>query len=628
MKIINPTLSLLIALTALVVSAAPAHAAEVWWLGGDGDWNDPTKWSGGEIPDVGDTVWLGYADGGNVSNAAQTITLAGDVVIDRLRIFGNDDRAVTLNGGTLMFGAPNSGNAIVIDATASQPTTFNSNLAINRRAQVNVNNSLDLIINGNVQPTPPLIPGTEDPFPNYSSSSWSWRIAGAGNAPVVFEGSASQSIGHLEVVAPGQAIVADNAAISFTRLAANQNISSRFEQNAAVSAITVDAGRTMSLIRAESGDVAVGSRSMDIMGGATGILQIAAGSEEQGHFTLIAGRMGNGESNSTGLGPGAALVLSADSTVEFQTTTTSTHRRGIFAADNERISGAGNLRMNMNNAADVLHVYGVLTYTGRTMLESGEFQLRVAGTGEESWQIGQLPQGTIAEIGSSAKLNLNGIDQQLGGISNYNDTAGEVLLGGAVMTIHSQANSAFSGTISGTGAIVKQGEATFTINGNYTNPVGRDLIVADGLFAVSNQLSLVDGTFALTGGRITADTLVATNVTWAVILAATAADLHMVAVTNADITAAILAIELDLDYTPLIGTQFTLLYASESITGANSSNMFGYTDGAELTISGVNFVINWVEGSEAIVLTVIPEPAHVAILFGLATLLIVRHRRR
>lgn len=617
------------------------HSATIWWTGeGDGlTWEDAGNWSSETVPGIEDTVWLGYADadGDGVANQPQSITVAGDTMVAQIQVFAEGDRSVTVNGGTFLFATENAAtnNPIIVHADAASAVTINSNLQINRRNPISHNGDFELRLGGNISATPQYIPGSDPPvvFPGWNTGSWEFRYTAdesGGMGVIRLQGSGSQSVGQSYVMQSGGAIVFDNPLLTTGRVGVDSNVELRFAQIGALGGLAVDANRVASVYREGTSDMFVAAAGgADISGGSSGVVQLVEGDPGQGHLTFQVRRMGGAEtiaSGGTGIGTGPSIVTAADTTVEIGTHSIA-RRNLISAADNERISGEGNVRLNMNSAGQVFELYGVLTYTGRTMLETGV--LRLMNAGELSWQTGQLPVGTIVEIGSSATLNLNGIDQQVGGVSDYLSSSGELILGGAVLTINSAVDSTFGGDLSGGGTIIKTGAATFTVDGNYTNPVGRTLRVEQGTFAVDGTLSVTDGVFELAGGRVAAATLNANDITWEVILAATAANQQMATVTTANITDSLLALDLDLGYTPAFGTQFTLLYASDSIIGADATNMFGYADGASIFVDGVEFVINWVEGSESIVLTVIPEPGQAAALAGLLALLaIVLLRRR
>lgn len=90
-----------------------------------------------------------------------------------------------------------------------------------------------------------------------------------------------------------------------------------------------------------------------------------------------------------------------------------------------------------------------------------------------------------------------------------------------------------------------------------------------------------------------------------------------------------LILDLDESYTPSFGQSFTLVSA-DAIIGAGpdfGNAVFQYTDGDTFFISGVEFQIDWVTGSENIVLTVIPEPrAYGLLVLALAGLAVAARK--
>jgi autotransporter-associated beta strand protein len=81
---------------------------------------------------------------------------------------------------------------------------------------------------------------------------------------------------------------------------------------------------------------------------------------------------------------------------------------------------------------------------------------------------GELPLNTAVNItGSTATLDLNGINQTIGSLSGV--AGSSVLLGSGILTLGGNGTSTtFSGTISGTGGIIKTGGGTFMIAGANT----------------------------------------------------------------------------------------------------------------------------------------------------------------
>ncbi|HVT80922.1 MAG TPA: hypothetical protein VHM90_09715, partial [Phycisphaerae bacterium] len=88
---IRKTLALLV-----WASAASAHGAQIvsTWLGGAGNWNDPTKWSGGVVPSNAANSYLVNIDG--ASPTASVVTWNASpanlpaISLDALTIDAND----------------------------------------------------------------------------------------------------------------------------------------------------------------------------------------------------------------------------------------------------------------------------------------------------------------------------------------------------------------------------------------------------------------------------------------------------------------------------------------------------------------------------------------------------------
>src|SRR5262244_3555831 len=93
------------------VTAARAAQQPANWLGGAGDWDDPTKWSTGVIPDNGGgTTYAVNIDNGNAAASSGTLHGSGPTrTVDSLQIDSGDQLAmdghplnvagpITLNG--------------------------------------------------------------------------------------------------------------------------------------------------------------------------------------------------------------------------------------------------------------------------------------------------------------------------------------------------------------------------------------------------------------------------------------------------------------------------------------------------------------------------------------------------
>lgn len=330
------------------------------------------------------------------------------------------------------------------------------------------------------------------------------------------------------------------------------------------------------------------------------------------------------------------IVTQENTYIRFDSTGTALLSYGANSQRATRISGAGHL---WKSNSGTLEVQTENTYTGRTMISGGTLRLGSHTIGDDTFH-GQLPSGTIVELGSGATFDLNGINQTIGGLSGWRgldqdqgETFGTVQLSGATLTINASEASSFdlsSGSIAGTGALVKSGSATFTLSGDYDSAAGRTLRLEGGLLEVGTTL-LIDeaSTFELAGGRLAATNLLAENTQWDISLLLANVDQTLVNIAAfADITGAQLNLELGAGYSPSFGQTFTLLSADFIDGASEGGSLFQYTDGETFLISGIEFQIDWVSGSENIVLTVIPEPRAWASLGLLALGMLLWKRRR
>ncbi|MBL8384075.1 MAG: autotransporter-associated beta strand repeat-containing protein [Burkholderiales bacterium] len=115
------------------------------------------------------------------------------------------------------------------------------------------------------------------------------------------------------------------------------------------------------------------------------------------------------------------------------------------------ISGAGGLT---KTGAGTLTLGGPNTYIGATTIDEGTLALGASS---------RLAIGTALIIGSGARFNLAGYNQEVGSLSG----AGNLTLGGGTLTTGgNDASTAFSGIISGAGSLTKIGAGTLTLSGN------------------------------------------------------------------------------------------------------------------------------------------------------------------
>jgi RHS repeat-associated protein len=228
----------------------------------------------------------------------------------------------------------------------------------------------------------------------------------------------------------------------------------------------VGAGSTLSLagiaeLCGPFGFSKTGSGSLELAGPSTyngptavmaGTLRLAAGSlPDSSPVSIAAGATLdlNGMSASIGSLDGEGNVVLGGGTLTVDSTSDST-----FAGT---ISGVGGLA-KLGPATLVLA--GVNTYTGPTIISAGTVRVGAPAN--------CIPDSGPCEVLAGATLDLNGYNETIGPL----DGDGSVALGTGSLTVNSTSDSAFSGTISGAGALAKMGPARLELTGTNTYAAG------------------------------------------------------------------------------------------------------------------------------------------------------------
>jgi fibronectin-binding autotransporter adhesin len=216
---------------------------------------------------------------------------------------------------------------------------------------------------------------------------------------------------------------------------------------------------------------------------------------------------------------GYALVMGstkADSRIDFTnniglddgTATNSYFAREIRVADNTGsandvarlsgiISGSANADL-LKTGAGVLELTGTNTYSGNTLIQQGTL---IATNG-----------AAIANTSAVVLSNTPGVTFQLnnsetiGALSGGGSTGGDVVLQANNLTVGDQRDSTFSGVITGSGLLTKQGAGTLTLNSANTHSGG--VTVTAGSLAVKNTTGSATGSGNVT---VTGSTILGTG---------------------------------------------------------------------------------------------------------------------
>ncbi len=129
--------------------------------------------------------------------------------------------------------------------------------------------------------------------------------------------------------------------------------------------------------------------------------------------------------------------------------------------------GAGTLQLSKQN-----------TYTGDTRINEGTLRTGVADA---------LASSAHVSVADGATFDLNGFDQHVNNLSG----AGRISLGSAALDLVNTGDTAFDGTIDGTGGLRKSGAGTLTLGG--VNTYSGGTVIDDGRLIATSSAALGSG---------------------------------------------------------------------------------------------------------------------------------------
>jgi autotransporter-associated beta strand protein len=177
--------------------------------------------------------------------------------------------------------------------------------------------------------------------------------------------------------------------------------------------------------------------------------------------SAVQGGHGGGGSATAGRALGSGIFLGGSGVLTFAPASGEAVLIGDAIADEAGSGGSGTWAL-VKTGAGTLTLSGANTYTGGTTVQEGILHAGVANV---------FGSGGLT-VAAGATAALNGFDQALGAISG----GGNITLGSALLTTGHATDTTFSGVISGTGGLVKQGTGGLTLSGANTYSGGTTVV--------------------------------------------------------------------------------------------------------------------------------------------------------
>jgi len=235
----------------------------------------------------------------------------------------------------------------------------------------------------------------------------------------------------------------------------------------------------------------------------TGTFTLSRANTYSGATTINAGTLALGANNVLSNATAVTIAAGATFSVNSRTDTVgsiagagniTTTAGGVLTTGNSGasttysgvMSGAGGLT---KIGAGTLTLSGANTYTGATTVNGGTLLLGAAD---------RIANGSAVTVGALGTFDLNGFNETVGSIAG---TGGVTLGAGTLTAGGNNANTAYSGVMSGSGGLTKAGTGTLTISGANTY-TGATTINAGTLTLGANNV-LADTTAVTVGGGAT-----------------------------------------------------------------------------------------------------------------------------
>ncbi|MGN7612430.1 autotransporter-associated beta strand repeat-containing protein [Magnetococcales bacterium HHB-1] len=462
------------------------------------------------------------------ATGSATVTVASDNIYinDTGNTDDTDRNTITLAEAATIASSQTGAQTFLLDSSSfstAKTISLSSAITLEDGVTFNTSNGAGLTITGsNIQLDGTLnyTKGSGDSdtisaaIVDTTSSTGVLVASGAGTLTLsgsnTYSGATTISAG--TVIATGDSAIPDTSVVTVSSgatltISGNETVDSITDSGS----VSIDNGKTLAISSANGetfSGVISGSGGLALY---DGTLTLAGTNTYEGGTTLSGGTLitSSGDalydSGSVGIVQGATLQLGAAEAIGDLSSITGVS--GVSTIDN------GGYTLTLNQSTDTTFSGAITGAGGLTKQSTGTFTL--AGSNDYSG-LTTVFSGNLTLSGSTAIADAGSItvasgatllvstSETIGSLSG--DTSGALIIDGAgvALTTGDANNATFSGDISGSGTLVKQGTGTLTLTGaNSDNSTTWAATVNSGALSVSSDSNLGGGTLTLNGGTLT-----------------------------------------------------------------------------------------------------------------------------
>lgn len=605
---------------AIGLQAPSLQAASFTWTGGGGannSWLNEDNWTGTGVPGAGDLAFFTN----DAPNAPIVVDIPSAVSVDRVIISAGGNREVTFEGaGTLQTLVPGNTDNASLAFNTSIPTTFKVDVILPNDFDVRSQGGGHRNFEGSI--TSVGASGNND----MRTGTLNFFAANDfGNRPLRPRGITLNLFDLDALSGASEILFRENATMGLGAPVVNPATNTQIQSGSNLRLRAVGTSQDDRLFRL---------RDLTHSGGSGAEINFLSDEVDDYEGSVILEFVGNASGNGS---VDTLITTLANSIVRVNnvaggTLTFLANTAGRIAA----VTGDGRVE---KHGEGTLLMRATSTYLGGTWIHDGLVQMQ-AGTQDT----GTLPVGGEVHIAEDGGLDINGINQQIGGLRDLGGGGGTVELGAGNLTLDGGIDALFSGSISGSGSVIKVSAETQEFSGNLE--VGAVTVNAGTLLLTTANVEAdtvdigVAGSIEAVGAVLDADVSVQGGL--AVLDSPLQVGGSLAFLEDSEIVFDLQSGGIffnGVDQSLTAGTGVTLTFVGTYVVGQNyliadwtsaTGFIFDPDELLNITITNPDIFPAWNFGDDQLFLMVIPEPSAGMLLAALggALLLARRFRRR